>query len=459
MATTTPSITRREFIDGAPDITDLIPPEPNPNGHKPAEQPDQGQDKKPATPDDSILAARWLGAHTLTAWGMGEFRRYQGGMWAGVDADEIRKEIKATVEAARPEGVRATNGRLESTLELARVDVARRSDAWDSDPDYLVCKNGTLHISTETLQPHNPELYATSGLDFDYNPAAKAPVFEYVLTRCIPDAADFVQEFAGYALTVDTSHEIAVWFYGPPGSGKSTILTGLQAMLGERAGLLGLADIERSRFALNNLPGKTLVISTEQPESYMAATHILNAIISGEPLTIERKFRDAVKITPRAKVAWAMNDLPRVNGANNGVMRRVKVVKFPALAEAERDPTVKERIKTEGAGVLNWALAGLARLRARGRFVVPPCVIDATNEFKDSNDIPALFLEESGALRGNEFETTGGQLYDRYKTWCVDTGHKPQSSTSIANDWRRLGLEKRRMTGKTYWRGVGFPVE
>jgi putative DNA primase/helicase len=430
--------------------------ESNPNGHNPV-GPDK--DKKIPPPDDSILAARWLTMNPLTGWGMGEFRRYQSGVWVAVDTDDIRKEIKATVEAARPEGVRATNARLESTLELARVDISRRSDAWDSNHDYLVCKNGALHIPTRTLQPHNPELYATSGLDFDYSPTAKAPVFESVLTQCIPGAAEFVQEFAGYALTVDTSHEIALWLYGPPGSGKSTVLAGLQAMLGERAGLLGLADIERSRFSLNNLPGKTLVISTEQPDSYMAATHILNAIISGEPLTIEQKFRDAVKITPRAKVAWAMNDLPRVNGANNGVMRRVKVVKFPAITEADRNPTVKERVKTEGAGILNWALVGLARLRERGRFVVPECVIDATNEFRDSNDIPALFLEEAGCLRGDQYETTGGQLYDRYKTWCMDTGHKAQSSTSLANDWRRLGLEKRRMNGKTFWRGVGFPVE
>ena len=87
-------------------------------------------------------------------------------------------------------------------------------------------------------------------------------MWEYALKSTVPDAADFLQEFAGYALTTDTRFEIAVWLYGPAGSGKSTVLTGLQTMLGERAGILGLADIERSSFALANLPGKTLYAHT-----------------------------------------------------------------------------------------------------------------------------------------------------------------------------------------------------
>ena len=58
----------------------------------------------------------------------------------------------------------------------------------------------------------------------------------------MPKAASFLQEFAGYCLTTDTAHEIAVWLHGPPGSGESTFIEGLKGMLGPRAGLLGLAD-------------------------------------------------------------------------------------------------------------------------------------------------------------------------------------------------------------------------
>ena len=252
---------------------------------------------------------------------------------------------------------------------------------------------------------------------------------------------DFLQEFAGYCLTTDTQHELALWLVGKYGSGKSTLIEGIQTMLGKRVVTLGLANIEQSRFSLGNLAGKTLAVATEQPAIYMQATHILNAIISGEILEVERKFRDPVNMRPYAKVIWAMNDMPRVPDAANGLFRRVKVIKFPPIPEKDRDPRIKEAIKTEGAGILNWALEGLRRLRARGCFEIPECVKSATADFQRHNDIPALFAEEC-CLIGPDYKTQANTLYQTYKKWCEDSGHKPMSSTSLASEWERLGFEK-----------------
>jgi putative DNA primase/helicase len=289
-----------------------------------------------------------------------------------------------------------------------------------------------------------------SSVPYAYNPTAKAPSWDYFLATTVPEAAGFLQEFAGYALTVDTSHELAVWLFGPPGAGKSTFIEGLKALLGERAGVLGLADVQRNRFALANLPGRTLLVATEQPSSdYIASTHLLNAIISGEEIAVERKFKDPFYITPRGKIYWAMNDLPRVGDANSGLFRRVKVVPFPKLEkEPERD--LKDKIKAEGAGILNWALEGLGRLKDRGVFSVPASVREATADFQKTNDIPALFVKEAGILSEND-RVQAAELYKAYARWCEDNGHKPQSSTSIAQHWRRLGFEKRIIRGRTYY--------
>ena len=430
---------------------DNFPPAPEVQ-QKPGKK---GSGGERATPGDPELAGRWMAAHPLTAWGMGEFRRYAGGIWSVLNIDAARDEIQTVLEAAAVEGVKPTSWLRDRVLEYARIRVRVADETWDANLDILTFPNGTLHIPTRQLLPHDPSNYTTYSLPFDYDPLARADVWDYVLNTCACDAKDFLQEFFGYALTVDTRHEIALWLYSPPGGGKSTILTGGQAMLGQRAGLLGLADIEKSRFALTGLPGKTLVVSAEQPGGYMMAAHYLNAIISGEPITVDRKFKDPVTIVPRAKLAWAMNELPRVGEAGSGLFRRVKVLQLPVIPERDRDPEVKERIKTEGAGILNWALDGLERLRARGKFDIPACVKDATDQFRQSNDIPAAFVAEK-CLTGREYSTQGSLLYAAYKDWCVETGHKYQSSTSIAIEWRRLGFEKYMGGGRSYWRGVGL---
>jgi P4 family phage/plasmid primase-like protien len=410
---------------------------------------------KHSPPTHDELRDRWIEGNPHCAHGLGEWRRYDAGIWLTVSETSVKAEISDVIEAAKPEGIKPTASILASVAELTRIKVFVPDERWDADPDVLVCKNGALRISTAELGEHRPDHYAMSAAPYEYDPEARAGVWEYFLKSTVPGAAAFLQEFAGYALTTDMTHELAIWLYGPPGSGKSTFIGGLAAMLGHRAGVLGLADLERSRFTLADLPGKTLVVASEQPSSYLASTNTLNAIISGEPIQVERKYRDPVTVIPRAKVCWAMNELPRVADANSGLFRRVKVVSFPALNENDRDPEIKRHIEQEGAGILNWALEGLRRLKERRYFEVPAGVEDATEQFRENNDVPALFVEDR-CIRGEDLKVQASQLYDEYKEWCIDNGHRPQSSTRVADDWRRLGFEKTTINGRRFYRGVAL---
>jgi len=411
-------------------------------------------------PDHSQLAARWLMRNRHTVYGMGEWRRYINGIYPVIERDIIKREIKHIVDQAKSEGVRNSASLVDSVMELARVDIVIPLVLWDANTEYIPCKNGVLHIPTKSLLPHTPSVYFTSQLPFDYDPFADCPEFKKALQR-IQKESQFLQEFAGYSLTPDTSHEIAVWLQGVPGSGKSTILEGFKAMLGSRSAKLGLTDIERSKFALCNLPGKTLIYSAEQPESFITASYIVNEIISGETITVERKYYDAIEILPIAKIIWAMNDLPRVSSANDGIMRRVKVIKFPSLPENQKSIELKECIKTEGAGILNWALEGLDRLRKRGKFLVPQSIQDATKDFQAHNDIPKMFLDDIGAvinLLDNLCRTGAQDLYNEYKDWCFKNGHKALSSTRMADEWQRLGFQRIVISGRRFWQGVEISV-
>lgn len=367
-------------------------------------------------------------------------------------AAKTKAEIRQWEEYAA--AGRRTRARISSIEAMARARRAIPADSMDA-ADMLNLQNGTFHFETETIHPHNPADRLTYCLPYEYNPAAVAPNWHSFLSRIDAETAAFLQEFAGYSLTPDCRHEIAVWLYGPPGGGKSTFLGGLQAVLGPKAMNLGLADIERNRFSLANLPGKTLAVATEQPSDFLASTHILNAVISGEPVTVDRKYAPAIDITPRAKLAWGLNELPRVKGTNDGIFRRVKIVEFPAIPEGERKPDMKERIQAEAAGILNWALEGLRRLRARGRFVIPAAIEKASEDFAKHNDIPGTFVEEC-CNTGSALKVQSKTLYTKYWQWCMDTGHKPLSTTSIANEWRRLGFTKKKTAAGMEWEGVGL---
>lgn len=417
----------------------------------------KGKRSKAPKPTDDELARLWVESHPYTAYGAGQWRRYDAGKWPAISADKVRSEIRDILEATKEIGIRPTSGLLSSVAEFARLESLIGDDKWDADPDILCCSNGTLHIPTKELRPHCPDFHLTSGVPFNYDPEATAPVFKYALDSTVPESAEFIQEYAGYCLTTDTRFELALWMYGPRGSGKSTIIEGIRSALGDqRCGLLSLSDIERSRFALTTLPGKTLMISTEQPGMFVSMSGLLNQLISGEAITVERKYEHPISITPSAKLLWAMNELPRIADAGDGIFRRVKVIKFPALADSDRDPSIKESVKLEGSGILNWAIEGLIRLRARGRFEFPKEVISATEDFKLGNDIEGNFLQDACKydLSNDSLRTQSSELYAAYSAWAKANGHKAKSSTKVAEDWKRLGLVKYAADGKNFWRFV-----
>jgi putative DNA primase/helicase len=414
---------------------------------------------KPKPPTHDVLRDKLLDDGVLYAYGLGEWRRYDRGTWAATQELTVKDHASKIVEQAKPLGLKPTLSVVNSVAGLAQMRVAVPDEEWDADPDLLVCGNGTCHIPTRTLLPHSPDHRATSAVPYDYDPAAQAPTWlGFLSDRFAPGVGAFLQEFAGYCLSTDVSHEIAVWLHGPPGGGRSTLIMGLQAMLGARAGVLGLRAIERSRFALAEIPGKTLLVATEQPAGYTESTDILNALISGDKMEVERKYRDAYYVYPKAKLLWAMNALPRVADPNDGLFRRIHVIDMEPIPLSQRDPQIKERIKTEGAGIFNWAVEGRVRLNARGRFEVPGAVRAATEDYRATNDVPAAFVADVCAT-DPDLSERAHPLYEAYRRWCLATGHRPQSETSMAKEWQRLGYEKYASGGRSRYRGISVRLD
>ena len=415
---------------------------------------------KDGKPTDDELRDRWARRHPDDiAFGLGGWMRYgrrQPGVWSPAAEYEVERQVEELCVEAKPEGIRPTAALVASVESLARNRRAVDAELWDADPDILVCRNGALHVPTRELRPHDPAHRATHGVPYDYDPEAQAPMWGRFLDEIIvpvigQEGAEFLQEFAGYALTTDVSHELALWLYGPPGGGRSTFIFAMEAMLGDKAGTLGLQEISTSQFALSGVPGKTLLTATEQPAGYMRASHVLNKLISGDRIRVEEKYKSPYDVYPKAKLLWAMNELPKVASSYDGLFRRVKVIRLPAIRK--KDPKVKETIATEGAGILNWGLEGLVRLKERGRFEVPGTVRGATREWKESNDVAAMFVAER-CDTGEDYRVGGETLYGTYSGWCRSNGFTPKNAKNAAEDWERLGFRKKRVKGRSYWHGV-----
>jgi P4 family phage/plasmid primase-like protien len=391
-----------------------------------------------------------------TAFSLGEWKRYLDNHWQRVAEMQVRREIQEL--AIRYATGTVTSSLVGSVYNLLQQHVFLPDDTFDSNIDLITFWDCALTVSTGETRPCRPEDYATSRLPFHYYPEAKSEAWTQALSMTEPEYLPFLQEFAGYCLTPSTAHELALWCWGEPGSAKSTFITGLEAMLGSRCCTLGLADIERSQFALAQIPGKTLAISTEQPSRFVKCSHVLNSLISGESLIWERKFVDPVTVRPMVKLVWAMNELPRIDSSGVGLFRRV--VPIPWRKVEKPDPAIKEAVKMSGQAIFNWAYEGLKRLNTRGRFEIPAGLLTERETYRIQNDIPQMFLEEA-CERVDTFDENGHYnriqssiLYFNYKQWCLNTSHKPLSSTVFGAEMKRLGIEKASVDGKVWYLGI-----
>ncbi len=409
-----------------------------------------GEVRGTTQPDYRDVAIERLGGHVAgTAAG---FRVYRDGVWREANTRVVGAAVDAVVEEREP-------NRVSTSLSNSIVGLIDRKTFvrdWNT-ANVLVLANGTLDLDTLEFRNHSPDDHATHGVGYEYDPAARSEAWERFLNEAVgPDIARLLQRFVGYALTRDTSHEIALWLNGPRGSGKSTFIETVAKTLGEMAGTLGLARIEASQFALADVPGRTLLTATEQPAGHTRATHVLNALISGELLDIEQKHKPVYTVRPVAKLLWAMNDAPRVSDPTSGIFRRIRLVNWPARTVAE-DTTLKERLEADLPAVLNWALRGLRDLRAvTGTtdeiFAVPAAVTASTVAYEhDQDNVRTWRDSECTAVNGS---AAFSALYKSYREWCWQNGFTAMNSKNFGAALDRLGHAAKKMNGTRVRLGI-----
>ena len=337
---------------------------------------------------------------------------------------------------------------------------------------YITCENGLVDIEAAVkehhtaLHRHDPRWFSPVALPYRFDPAAKCPNWERVVSENLGEDDELVailQEFFGYCLTADTSFHKFLVLYGEGGTGKSTILGALRAVLGEpNVSAVSLRQLT-GRFGPFETLGKLANISAEIGKVGVTDEGILKGLVSGDKFSFEQKNRDAVSAIPTAKLIFATNELPRFDDRSDGIWRRAMVIPFPRKAS---DAKVIPGMDSPGywlkngelPGMLNWAIEGLRRLRANKKFT-KAAAADALNQEHRKDCNPAMaFLEDYVRIApgGEVFKSL---LFKSYQSYCVETGNKPMRDSDFAKEVKSVyrGIEDGRQGNgnrSRFWRGI-----
>lgn len=385
--------------------------------------------------------------HKNIVFGRGRFLEYAAGVFTEIPSYQVRREVAEIGEKVT--GFEVTSHAVSSVVDLIRDARSEADSQFDARHDVLLFRDCVLDLNTFERKAHSPDYRATSKLPFDYAPTNTSTAWARWGESIEPDVLAFLEEYGGLCLTTETKYELTLWLVGMPGCGKGTFIEALRAALGpQRWTTLSAKDVA-GRFGLVSLAGKTLAVSAEAPPiRHGRYTDIVNTIISGEPIKVEEKGQPAYDLIPRCKLVWAMNNLPIVNEANNGIFRRACVVKMEQVEH--QDPSLKAAIANDGQALVNVFVAGLRRLRERGGFSIPPSVRASTSDFQRDSDHVLLFVEDR-TVKVTDYREKSIDVFTAYRQWCEDHGIRNiLNSVTLRPQMERLGFRYIRSNGSWY---------
>lgn len=371
----------------------------------------------------------------------------------------------------KPPTVRPVTGKLVADVLLALGGIVllpadTEAPAWIGGPKgpdpatVLPVGNGLLDLAAATagkvncLHPHTPGFFAWGAVPYDYDPAATEPkLWLKFLGDLWPDAPDCIatlQEWFGCTLTPDTRQQKVLMLIGPRRSGKGTIFRVHREMIGAGAVAAPTLGSLATNFGLSPLLGKSVAMVSDariggRTDAAVIVERLLS--ISGEDaITVDRKHRDPVTVRLPTRFMLASNELPRLSDSSGALAGRLIVLPLTRTFYGAEDHHLTDRLLKELPGILNWAIAGWARLQARGRFVQPKAGAGLVQEMEDLTSPVGAFVRERCVVGPGE-RVEVDELYAAWKSWCEQHGRKePGTQETFGKDLRAVvhGLVKER---------------
>lgn len=343
--------------------------------------------------------------------------------------------------------------------------------------NYIPFSNGILDLTTSKLLPFSPDFKFTSKLNIDYNPKAlmKKDFANWLLfiSNYNPLFLDVLRAFVFLIFTRNNKLQIALYLWGPAGTGKSTFEK-LMVSIVSREGTVG-SDLKRlnSNFETAKLINKNLLLLSDIDDK-RSDVNKLKLIISGDMVAAEKKFQQPFEFFPTCLTLISSNHIWLPTDTSSGIMRRIIYLNFCNIP-TERDPELfyldalsrpKGKLAESLSGFINWILVNpidkltlftkdISKLNSE----LSPSVVNDTNPLLKWASESLVYVENSMAFIGNKQSPKETHLFPNYYSFCIKYGYTPMSFHKFSYSVLDLCLNEFKWKGvlrKVFHQGIGL---
>ena len=284
----------------------------------------------------------------------------------------------------------------------------------------------------------------------------------------------FLARCFGAALTGDASPETLFILQGDGGSGKTTLVEAIAAMLGEYAVKLPFQSFCQSKHGrgpgsaspdLMKLRGTRLAYASEGDQSARLDSGMIKMLTGNEPITARALYKDQIVFPQTFKLWLVSNYDPKASSDDTGMWRRMMKIPFAVIPENLRDPEVKKMLTTDPevrSALLSWTVKGCLDWQKRGGgrigLAQPEAIKAATEAYHIKQDSLAEWWDDllSSDAQLDPFQyASARELRQHYDQWCPMNGIHPVYGNRFAQYLESKGLQWKRRTGGTRtWDGI-----
>lgn len=368
---------------------------------------------------------------------------YVGGVYKPISDVEISGIILRDLYEDMLWGYRT--GRNVSDKLKCLLSILPDMELTDDRGTIINLKNGLLNIYTKVLKPHTPAFISLVQSPVSYDPEAICPMWESCVAAWMDgdesdEKTEMLKQFAGYTLSSSMNYDRALFLVGDGGNGKSTFVDTISMVIGDQAtSHIDLEDLY-GMFGMHALIGKRLNVIEEVHGNYYQSNK-LKKLISGEPVTINVKYKEAFFFRPQAKFIFAVNIMPRVDDTSTAMERRICSIVFKNNFRNAPNTALRNNgglLAQELSGILNWMLEGAISLKEKGTFIVTQEQRNLLKEYREENSSVEGFIAECLVFEEGEVSTTR-ELYDEYKEYCIKDGRKFKGSIGFTKEMKVYG--------------------
>jgi putative DNA primase/helicase len=388
-----------------------------------------------------------------------------------LNIEEIKRKIQDAIDADEdpptlenlPHATKVTIPLVKNVLQAVESERCLSADldapAWimsdDIDPtdlanpaEILPARNGLIDLATMTRIEPTPRFFAPFAVPYDYDPDAPPPDrwlrFLGELWPNDPESIRELQKWFGYLLSIDKSHEKALLIQGPKRSGKGTLITVIETLLGEGNVTSTTFKDLSGRFGLWPLLGKSVAIIPDARfsgggENGDTLTERLLSITSRDPVLVDVKTLRPIKTRLPTRLIVFTNETPNLRENSGALAGRFMPLSITQTFFGREDVGLATKLVAEVSGILRWAIDGRRFLKEDGRFKVPDAAKTVEESFRQLASPILGFaddcLDEIDPDRREAYDLDPFRsIYQAYQWWCRVTGHNPSNDKIFARN-------------------------